>query len=324
MSKFAGMTIDDDHLSKAVTALKSIKTPESNAHGGCVQQDGVLDIKSGVCHGYMARLANPSIVFSKWTPKKDGPGVRLYFEWITGPNSPWKDAFPPEELMIDGEDISSKQFMWDHGFILWHIEKLPSNVQHQFLIATRVARQHPYYIDTWQKLVLEHGYDPAMAYVWMTMWYGEGKPHMSNGDGENFGHSWMGPKVFQVKPSLCNSSEFNFDSATSGVESVKNFLLGRMDEKVINPPYKTRIMYTPVNKLWGNNGLSPHGNGDGYPAVLRRMYSKDFGKITEVYTTFNGVQHVWKLTKEDCIRIGLLEQERLFKEVGIENVRKVA
>lgn len=324
MSKFAGMTVDDEHLSTAVAELKKITSPAGNAHGGCIMTNGLTDVKSGVCHGYMMRLVNPSIVFSKWTADKRKTNNRLYFEWITGPNSPWRAALPPEELIIDDNDISSKEFMWEHGFIFWHIERLPSNVQHQFLIATRVAKQHPYYIDNWEKLVVEHGFDPAMAYIWMTMWYGQGKPAITNGSGMNHGSSFMKDEVYQVKPTLLNSSEFNFDSATSGVEAVKNFLLGRMDESVMNPPYKTQIKYTPVNRLWGPNGLSPHGQGDGYPAVLRRMYSKQFGKVVNSDTAFNGVVENWMMTKDECIRVGLLEQERLFKEVGIENVRQIA
>lgn len=224
------------------------------ARGGVVMDSGEPPLCDGVCHGFMgSRFAGlqeglPQVTFSKWNYRAEPEyheSQTAWFDWITGPISPWRSIFPPKRV-VRGVDISSREFMWKHGFLLWHLDKLPSNAQQSFLIATRAPTQRCGLVYSWYRLVTEHGFDPAFAAQWLILW-----DHNNGRDNsyQIYQHDFLDRYNYTLN---YNGIGEYFLGANISKEYVSNFVAGRMVEKKLNPPYRTQTSYTPVNDIWHN------------------------------------------------------------------------
>lgn len=319
-----GVTVDLAKLEKAVELVKMVKIA-GNTDGGVVRRDGTYGRGTGSCHAWIARINNglassgptvlPEVMFSKWMGARTKEND-LYFDWITSPVSPWRSAFPPEHLLVNDEDISSLEFMRSYGFIFWHINKLPANVQHQFLIATRIPTQHPIFIKNWHTLVTEFNFDPAFAFIWSAMIadYTDLSLHRK---GRETPHPTRPGKTIVETCSIPffrgNMAEFNFDTWTSSEQSVLNFCLGRMDKERFISPYSESTVYYPVNILWGNNAVKPDKN---YYSYLQKNYAgKGQTKNGSQPGSFSNDTVLWYLSFNEYIEMGKLENDRLRKEI---------
>ena len=67
-------------------------TGGDNARYGVVTTKGEVKYQAYPCHAYMKRFSNPEIVYSQFVhhPKISRNLERRYFDWITGPESPWR------------------------------------------------------------------------------------------------------------------------------------------------------------------------------------------------------------------------------------------
>lgn len=327
-------TIEKDgsvvNLSHLKTAVSNILTHSKNPSGYCAEgksvdtSGAVSSIYGGQCHSYIARITSPSVHYSLWTGRKlirsgglKKEVVDTYFRWVTGDDSPWIEG-RPKSLVVEVEgkkyDVGSQEFMHDNGFVFWNIDKLPSNVQHQFLIAVRQPAECPYRINSWYYLV-QQGLDPTFAYMWQSVFQDGSIGYVAIGQA---GYK----KDHAISFAMTNFGEFNLDTSTSDEEGICNFLCHRMDKKLYNKPFKDCQNYTPVNKLWGRNTFSP--NKDAYPSLLKKMYGKEIGTLKSS-NSFSGAaaQYFWTGKLTDVVEMGHREQERLFDKLGI-SPRKIA
>jgi hypothetical protein len=321
-----------DHIKLAIERIPQVyKKFEKQVPGAYNAFFGGIDLRGSVtgesaggCHAGIARIMGASVVYSKWAPEPSKEND-LYLAWLISPDSPWRDAFPPEEVEVDGQDIWSHKFIRDNGFIFWHTDRLPSNVQHQLLIASRVPRQHKDKIKTWYKLVTEYNCDPAFAYIWMTCWfaYAPIKEKGSIQATPNYMFECFDKRAHNYIPYKGNQGEFNFDTYTSQEDAVVNFLLGRMDKEKLNAPFRDNPRYYPVNILWGNNGIMDEKKR--YLTAMVSRYSKKYGFIKEERSFFNmNTVEQFVIDRDAYIEITELEQEYLLKKAGIKDVRKFA
>ena len=317
-ARYSNISVDEDHLVKSIEglfkvdqrlkALYSYDPVPYYARYGVVNTEGNFVDKCGACHAGIRPLTGASVLYSKWTGK-DKPADDLYLRWLVSPESPFASCLPPDELVVDGHDIASLEFMKNYGFIFWHISKLPSNVQHQFLVATRLPYQQPTLLARWHYLVMR-GFDPSFAYIWMSLWY--------TADHQ---HEWTTKGCKRVQLTRGNLSEFPLDTATSGPETPVNFMLGHMVGKK-NPPFAKSSLYTPVNQLWGPNNLSPYT--DGYPQFIINTYGpKSSYKLGELQKEQFGNGSTFFLGHADMLRIAEIEQSRLLGVTGIKKPREI-
>lgn len=218
------------------------------ARGGAVswKSNPLVFKRRGVCHGFMSSVcSSPAVVFSKWNYRAEPEfheSQTAWFDWITGPDSPWRDVFPPS-LTIDGEDLRSPEFMWKNGFLFWHLDKLPSNLQQSFLIASRQATQHPNFVLEWHHLVKDYDFDPAYAMLFLSL----------------FSSPQVQPGYFFAYQDFRLQKKFEFSSVdfhefplgrNISMEYVENFVQGRPAKEMLNKPYRESQSYTPVNDIW--------------------------------------------------------------------------
>jgi hypothetical protein len=322
-----GSVVNLNHLKTAVSQiLYHSKNPSGYcAEGKSVNTSGdVSDVYGGQCHSYIARIRDPSVHYSLWTGRKAIKSgylkeevVDTYFRWVTGEDSPWIEGRPKSLVVeVSGKkyDLGSQEFMYDNGFVFWNIDKLPSNVQHQFLIAVRQPAECPYRVNSWYYLV-QQGLDPTFAYMWQSVFQDGSIGYVATGQA---GYK----KNHDISFAMMNFGEFNLDTSTSDEKGICNFLSHRMDKKLYNKPFKDCQNYTPVNKLWGSNTFSPHKGA--YPSLLQKMYGKEIGTLKSS-NSFSGAasNYFWSGKLPDAVEMGHREQKRLFEKLGI-SPRKIA
>lgn len=316
------------HVQEAVSFLKKHKnvgnnsdfgtsTASKNARYGVVFKTGVCkELGWYPCHVHMNSGKDASVSFSQ-IMRTTLPGyseeTEAYFSWILGKDSPWKECLPKTGYILDGVDVNSKEFMLEYGFVFWHIDTLPSNVQHQFLVASRMPKEWPDFVKIWHGLV-KHGMTETFAFAFVTLW---------NHHNESFdsGSSARYRDFFSrdhVRVTNKNMYDFPLDMFSCDEEYFLNFLNHKM-VGTRNKPYAEDPMYKPVNALWGNN-LIRISDTNRYAHGLSERY-KDISKPKEVLSDFGGPMTVPTWTVDQIIKIGLSEQERLY---GILLDRKAA
>ena len=310
-----GSVVNLSHLKTAVSnILAHSKSPQGNcAEGRSVSTTGsVSGIFGGQCHSYIARIESPSVHYTLWTGTRKSlaskEATEAYFRWVTGPDSPWIEGIPKRlEVSVEGKkyDLGSQEFFHDYGFVFWNIDRLPSNVQHQFLIAVRQPAECYYRVSAWYHLVRQ-GLDPTFSYMWQSLFQDGAIKAISLKQQED-----------KISFQMMNYSEFNLDTSTMDEEGIRNFLLHKMDKKEYNLPFKQSQNYTPVNRLWGRNTLTPSKGA--YPSILMKRYGKEIGSLRSS-NSFSGAaaNPIWTGKLSDVIEMGRREQERLFTELGIK------
>lgn len=265
------------------------------------------------CHVHMNNEDMPedtNVVWSKWVIPQAALHKKqseTYFDWITSSSSPWKYAFDCG-MSFNDPKMFCKDFWWDKGFIFDRLDNIPSNVLHNFLVASRMPKEWPAAIKLWYK-IHSGGVSPEMALVLSTLFFTEA-------------HNTVNFQLLYRDP-----YDWFLDAVSGDEEYVKNFLNHKMDRSVFNAPYSKSHSYTPVNLIWGNSGFDGRGEGrvtgdrwygkKNYnqleTSILANLYAKDFGTIMNGSSSLNvgKIPMNWTCKVEELIEIGKLEDKRL-------------
>ncbi len=324
----------EDHIRKAVKFLKDnrgvndkeqVGTGSYNARMGCVNKSGEVLDRLYMCHKRVNELENATVSFSTlirntmdWTKES----ADAWFDWVLDPvESPWKEAFPKEGYVLDGVDVNSKEFMTTYGFVFWHVHILPSNVQHQAFIASRMATEWPFLIRCWHDLV-NTGLSREFALAFLPMW--NGTPASVEGDAQTSTQYEGFFKKEKFRLSIDNFYDFPLDVYTCDEEYILNFLSHKMVGPK-NPPFAESPKYTPVNCLWGANGWNLNKNhwaeSDWLttPEIVANRYSTKFkdrykhlGEEIESVSSLGRPRTNFQFTKDAFFEIAKEEQKRLY------------
>lgn len=276
-------------------------TGGDNARYGAVIKVGsnyTTEVKQYPCHAYMKHYRNAKVVHNQYRHRNLVPYEvdRTYFDWITGDKSPWYQFFnrnishTPDSL---DKQISDVDWIFNNGWV-WSDLSYPSNLQHNFLVASRMPAEWPSLINLWYTWT-ERGIDKALAFVFLTVF-----TKLVNYD------------KFQINRT--NKYDWPLDTGSSGEEYIKNFLSGHVE--ALTKPYKDDPRYVPVNRIFGDNSANP---SQAYPNQLFSMYA-DPSKEQECHSFwinkgigFSGFDYKthWTVSEEELLDIMKSEQKRL-------------
>lgn len=226
----------------------------------CVTPDDKLRLyhTQHPCHAFMRDYKNPVVVFNQYSHRpaflKDEADL-LFFDWIMSDDSPWK-AFSNRLVSEVPEEVKDiKNFIWNNGWV-WSDLSFPSNLQHNFLVAARMASEWPKHINRWYDLVIEDGLDKALSFVFLDVFI----PVVSD------------EKKFVINHK--NKYDWPIDVCTSEESYVRNFMAGNVE--ALNKPYADDPQYKPVNRIFGVNTLDPKDTRT-YTNQIFEMYHNTFG-----------------------------------------------
>lgn len=301
-------------------------------YGAVVQDDKGLTLKTNQypCHKYMMYHNKPEAVFNRYAhrPQLSTEIKRNFFDWITSDEGPWKEfsGRKTSHLPSDVPPEKALDWMYDNGWV-WSDLSCPSNLQHSFLVASRMQAEWPLLITKWNE------------------WQGKFKCHPKYTEIKAL--SFLFLDVFRVqeknnlwKINYANLYDWPLDVCTAGEEYVKNFVYGKVES--LNPPYKDNPMYRPVNRIFGDNepvnADHPRYNNY-YPSVIFRLYNGENGtslklgqdkKTCEKYFTGNVAKESslgftsgfdygknWCVSEDDILKIIEMEAERIKDVSGI-------
>lgn len=225
------------HLNTKVKKDAVELLPQSGSTGGRNCFHGVVVgkvIKYAIhpCHANQRNFpVGAEIVYNHYPTVKAGftKANDDYFDWIAGKNSPWSSAFKLGMSFSDNSHFTP-EFWKETGFIFDRPDKIPSNLLHNFLVASRMPREWPNSIKRWSNLT-KAGVSPEMALV-ATSLYPESYSAMHKAD-------WY---------------DWPLDVYSGSDDYVRNFLRHDIQKSVLNPPYSKQVAYTPVNAIWGKGG----------------------------------------------------------------------
>lgn len=285
---------------------------DNGYYGGVVKVGNSLFLKSYQypCHAKVRSLDRIQVMYNRFTPRENlsQEARRAFFDWITSDTGPWRTFGNRKKsvLPIGIKEEDALDWIYNHGWV-WDDLSYPSNLQHSFLVASRGAAEWPRLITQWN-IWRKQGIDPALAYLFLDVF------HRVPGQ-----RSAKNKQYWRINQS--NSYDWPFDVCTSGEESVRNFIHGRVSG--LNPPFKDKPVYTPVNSIWGTN-CSYTLTQKGIPVyrdVLYDLYHERFGLSTEAseefwknklgWSQFSGKAY-WTLLEEEILSIIRLETERLY------------
>lgn len=291
-----------DHMVEARVRLKW--KPETYKKGGTGQQNvlcgavydsGRTDEKQYPCHKPINYFTNSKIVWSCYGYRTSKDIGLKYFAWLVN-LSPWSKTgiIPTYE----------RSFQFNQGFVFEGLDKTPANLFHNFLVASRMACEWPKFIEAWHELVTEHGVNPDLAFVFLTVF----RPVMGEGD-----ECCFNSKIESV-PAIIDRYDWPLDMARADETYVKNFLGGK-------PVGLSKIMFwptaltTPVNTVWGK--LLSHDNSETYANFLKKTYEKDYTlsrkspKIRSILGRYDDGNHDGVFTPESLLEVIKLEEKRL-------------
>lgn len=272
------------------------------------------------CHTYMRYLQKPEAVYNRFTrrPTLSAKACRAYFDWIMSDDSPWKNFKNRLETHLPDDVPEDQKYEWiyNHGWV-WSDFSAPSNLQHSFLVASRMPAEWPRMIGTWYRWQMT-GLDKALCFAFLQVFYKHPK-----GRDKNNRQLW---KINHV-----NQYDWPLDICTLGEDSLRDFCNGRMDDSKYNQPYKDGPFYWPVNVLFGPY-INDDNNDKKYPYVIYNRYNQDYGlNETELkeywantglgFSTFRRNQ-MWLVTEREILEIIRKEQERLLDSDATEVVGK--
>lgn len=301
----------DTPLTFAAKQVKKVdKTAFNNAIYGGVTPDGGTQYWQWGCHAKMRSLPiKTSVVWSAWMPQESQKiASDNFFDWITSDNSPWKLAFDLG-MSFSEKKFFNRDFWKTGGFIFDKLDKIPSNLLQNFLIASRIPKEHPHVCAIWNKLVVG-GLTPEMALVMASNF-----PHYEDSGRRIAYYNDIGDYPLY---------------AVRGYEPyIKNFCTHKFWEEKFNPPYSMSHSYTPVNVIWGpivgvpdhdnpskQYGLMPLGSKNMLDCVLGQYALDKIGTLQNQQSSFGRSgrdnQYVtWSCTEKEIIQIGLLEEKRI-------------
>ncbi len=226
-----------------------------------------------------------------------------YFEWILSPESPWRELFKYQPDLFENKELCLK-----NGFVFTKIDTIPSNLLMNFFVATRMPHEWPHDILAWDKLVTEYHCHPALAFMFLTLFY----PCGFTDSGALFTSKTLGSEdVCQL--SWTNRYDWPLDMVTCGEEYVQNFCAGKPE--AFNQPFTAGKTYGPVNRIWGTNLISLDSK-DTYRVQLHQRY-KNIGTLADdaayrrLDGTYTGDHKRWRLTYKQLAEVLHLEESRL-------------
>lgn len=242
------------------------------------------------CHAYMKNYANPLVVFNQYSHRKGDilpEADEAYFSWITSDDGPWKDF--PNRLISEGDDE-----IFQTGWV-WTNLDVPSNLQHSFLTAGRMAAEWPELINLWHQLTEKYSLNPAMTFLFISLFNKNDKKFVIN---------------------HINKYDWPVDVCTGTESYVRNFCQGKVSG--LNKNYSKDQRYTPVNAIFGRHANSTEVS---YPKLLHKMYAGKIGvsekECKEFWdkkgTGFSGYNYMnhWYVYEKELAEIIQLETERL-------------
>lgn len=302
-------------------ASKSGGVGGDNAVYGTVLVDGSWTFYRHPCHAYL-KSQQDNKTFAVWSvmckPRNDEAypkieeAVRPYFDWITGPDSPWRLLFEKYErgVTIDEEHTTSQEFMWNYGFVFFNVKEIPSNLLMNFLVATRMPKEWPEFILKWHRWV-KMGYDPSVAFSLVTAFGPSGATSGTSMPLESVNFTLAGQDKYDWPLDLAT-----YDVAA--VESFTSFKPVRFERPFFEYPNST-----PINALWGKNsstsGQIPF-NKENYSMYLYETYSGKYGKDNkDAGPVYN--QNTYRAEKPGPVRRWTLNTKELDAIVEMESIR---
>lgn len=250
------------------------------------------------CHAFMKNYHNPVVVFTQYSHRHGSikpEADKLYFDWITSDTGPWKSF--KNRSVSETPDGSGKDWIFKNGWV-WTDLDVPANLQHNFLIASRIVSEWPSEINRWYKFVHGYGCHPALAFLFLTVFTSGQKGY------------------YQISHS--NKYDWPVDICTAGGDYVQNFCSGKVENLIQN--YSQSPSYKPVNRIFGVNNLSGD-NPKAYPNVIFDRYYQKIGptekEITAIWGNNFGLsgkmdpKRHWLVSESDIVKIIKEETERL-------------
>ena len=298
-------------------------TVADNAKFGTVNKHGVLSYHQYPCHAHLRYDDNRDaiVVYSTWGKRPEGDidytALREFFNWIRSDDGPWR-AFEGRNVSHVPEDWKGtvEEFIWDYGWVWSDVDKYPSNLQHSFLTASRMAPEWPKLINKWHEWVGQ-GCDKALAFMFLDLF----RP--TNDEFDTWGETESNlpkpnTKVWQLNRS--NRYDWPLDVCTATEEYVRNYISGKVE--ALNKPFAESNMYRPVNRIFGKNELNCMDPAV-YPSVLFQLYASKYGpgpekckeilkKQSSISTTEFQYERHWFVSESEVISIIKEEGKRLY------------
>ena len=303
-------------------------TGADNAKFGTVNIRGAVSFHQYPCHVQLRESTNKDavVVYSTWgkRPVSDinYTALRSFFDWIRSDTGPWK-AFEGRNVshVPEGWTRTVDEFIWDYGRVWSDVDKYPSNLQHSFLTASRMAPEWPQLINKWHDWV-NMGADKALAFVFLDLF----RPHEGNPKYPSWGYTDQSAQgdvkidLGQWQLNRSNRYDWPLDTCTGTEQYVRNFINGRVE--ALNKPFAEDNRYRPVNRIFGMNKLDCMDK-DAYPSVLFKLYSSKYGpgpegcneivksKASLTQSEFSYERH-WFISESEVLAIIKEESERLY------------
>ena len=302
-----------EHEEQIKTALSKMKAPPQtgrnyggtgggrNAFYGYLDKNGSGDQWWHPCHGMMRHVKSPVVIFSKWRYRKNESKIaRRYFDWITGPDSPWSPVLPKgDSIEVDGINVFSRDAWWKYGFIWSDLGKFPNNYLHNFLVASRMLAEWHEHIKDWDDLVENHGINPEMALLFVTMF--------------NINYSKRCQLSFTPK------YDWPLDQQSSTEEYVLNFI-NHEPCGPFNRSYLETSNYTPVNNIWGPTVTEPKSYAHQIWSIYHDRFGADMTELKKQFEQYGGFtkfqeSHQWNISKDERLEIIKAEWDRLSPKI---------
>ena len=261
-----------------------------NVLTGAMTRNGVLkSLDLYACHKKITYYSKCNTFWSAFNYRVPDPdqsnrfveAAKAFHTWLCT-ESPWaKTGIVPADYDVD--------FMFNHGFIFTKLHTVPANLLHNFLVASRIPVEWPYFCLGWYELVTEHGINPVLALVSLDLF----RPYNSEYK------SWVNANS-QISYPMDNKYDWPFDIVTASEEYLLNLLQAKtpgLSERKFFPSAHT----SPVNILWGN---PVHPNLT-YISFLKKTYPA----IAGVTSKFGTISYTY--SKEQVIEVLKNEQKRL-------------
>lgn len=291
------------------TDTSNTGTGGDNARYGavCVTPTGLkVEYNSHPCHAYMKDYRKPIVVYNQYGHRSfiNDKADRAWFDFITSDDGPWRE-FPGRTVSHTPKDSKLKElrdFIWENGWVWSDLDNHPANLQHNFLVATRMGTEWPKMIERWFDWIQE-GCHPALAFAFLDVF------HPIPTDDKKW------------KINNTNKYDWPIDVCTSSEDYIRNFCLGRVEK--LNKAYSKTQNYTPVNRIFGPNTLAS-ADDQAYPNRVFELYNEKYGadkkKADEYwskkgtgFSKFNYRTH-WYVTEKEIINIIKEEEKRLLNE----------
>lgn len=261
-----------------------------NVVTGCINDSGESIVKSYPCHRPINSFVNAKTLWSLFGYRTSPEIGRFYFDWLVN-RSPWSKTGIIPKL--------DKEFMYETGFVFTDLDKVPANLLHNFLIASRLAAEWPVFITDWYHLVREYNIDESLAFFMVTVF----------ADSEN---NISGYKSLLGSSNITYASDNKYDwpldTYSADDDYIKNFVSGnpvRLSDKMFYP----NAMTAPVNILWGTTKTGSYLKSlrKVYPATDKRVIKGAYGNASFDCLSLNAVLNIMR---QEEIRLGLKDERK--------------